>query len=78
MGQTCFLILASKVDNYNKITVIISQNDHEYSTNFIMLGPNVAQGYPSGAQIPKNYFKGSDKEWLVKIGLSKSKKKNKS
>ncbi|MFX0155926.1 MAG: ADP-ribosylglycohydrolase family protein [Candidatus Hodarchaeota archaeon] len=73
MEQTCFFILASKVNDYNTITVNISQNDQEYSTNFTIVGPNIAQGYPSGAQIPKSYFKGSDKEWLHKIGLSRIK-----
>ena len=73
MEQACFLILASKVNDHNTLSVIVSQNDQEYKTDFTILGPNIAQGYPSGAQIPKSYFKGSDKEWLIKIGLSKTK-----
>ncbi|MFX0179606.1 MAG: ADP-ribosylglycohydrolase family protein [Candidatus Hodarchaeota archaeon] len=73
MGQTCFLILASEVKDYNTITIKIYRSNKEYSTSFIILGPEVAQGYPSGTQIPKIYFKGSEKEWLNKIGLSKTK-----
>ncbi|MFW9876452.1 MAG: ADP-ribosylglycohydrolase family protein [Candidatus Thorarchaeota archaeon] len=71
LGQICFLILASKVEDYNTLTINFSRNDQHYSTSFTILGPNEAQGYPSGAQIPKSYFKGSDKEWLQRIGLSK-------
>lgn len=71
MGQKCFLINASKIQDYNTISVCISVPDGQRRTKFIILGPEAAQGYPSGAQIPKPYFKGSEEDWLRRIGLSK-------
>lgn len=71
MGQKCFLIYASKIQDYNTISVCISLPDGQRRTKFIILGPEAAQGYPSGAQIPKPYFKGSEEDWLRRIGISK-------
>jgi ADP-ribosylglycohydrolase len=71
MNQKRFLIQASFIQDYNKIIVCIFRPNGQYQTDFIILGPKAAQGYPSGANIPKIYFKGSDEEYLKKVGLSK-------
>ena len=71
MGQKRFRVHASEVNNYNSIYICVSHPDREVRVKFIILGPNEVQGYPSGVNIPRPSFRGSDKEWLKKIGISK-------
>jgi len=71
MRQKCFLVHASKIQDHNTISVCVSLPNGQYHTQFIILGPKATHGYPSGAQIPKIYFKGSEEDWLRRIGLSK-------
>jgi ADP-ribosylglycohydrolase len=71
MGQKRYRVHASEVNDFNSIYICISHQDREIRVKFIILGPNEAQGYPSGVNIPRSSFRGSDKEWLKKIGISK-------
>ncbi len=71
MEQKSFLVRASEVHDSNSIDIYVYLPDGTRHTKFTILGPKSAEGYPSGVNIPRPSFKGSDKEWLKKIGLSK-------
>lgn len=71
MGQKCFLIQALNIQVHNTIGVCLSLPDGKRRTEFIILGAEAAQGYPSGVNIPRPSYKGSDEDWLRRIGLSK-------
>jgi len=70
MGQKHFLLRALEVQDSNTIEIYAKLPDGTRQAKFIILG-NSTEGYPSGVNIPRPSFKGSDKEWLKKIGLSK-------
>ncbi|MHA1804631.1 MAG: ADP-ribosylglycohydrolase family protein [Promethearchaeota archaeon] len=76
--QKRFIIRASEIQNFNIIHVCLPQINENKKIKFVILGPNEAQGYPSGINIPRPSFKGSDKEWLEKIGISKKRLKENS
>jgi hypothetical protein len=69
MLQHRFIINAAKVQNINHIGVKIQSKNKVYSTKFVILGPGEAKGYPSGINIPRLSFRGSEEDWLKKIGL---------
>jgi ADP-ribosylglycohydrolase len=71
MDQKCFRVHASEVNDYNSLYICLPHPNGKIRAKFIILGPNEAQGYPSGVNIPRPSFRGSDKEWLKKIGISK-------
>lgn len=72
MDQKFFLLHASEIQNLNIIGVRISLPDRQQRrTEFVILGPEAARGYPSGVNIPRPSFKGSEEDWFRKIGLSK-------
>jgi ADP-ribosylglycohydrolase len=52
MGQKCFIILASQVQDKNNIGVTISLSNLDYEASFVILGPNEAKGYASGKNVP--------------------------
>ena len=52
MGQNFFIILTLQVQDKNIIDVTIFLSDMNCHTRFVILGPNEAQGYASGKNVP--------------------------
>ena len=75
LDQKFFLLHASEIQDSNLIGVCVSLPDKQQCrTKFVILGQNASRGYPSGVNIARPSFKGSEEDWFRKIGLSEKSK----